>query len=127
MQQPRMIGIVTTAVLETLGDDGKRYKAGDIIYLGKSNINHMKRRHTSTYLKYNDRLTQIIANPDYIGINDEDGSLEYVKIFADHVKLVVRVAGDDRLYARSLYIVYQSRTEYLIKSGRLKPLTKVDK
>jgi len=59
-----------------------------------------------------------------VGINEEDGSLEYVKIFDDHVKLVVRVAGDEKLYVRSMYTVYQSRTEFFIKSGRLKPLTK---
>ena len=126
MQQARMIGIVTSAVLEALGEEGQLYKVGDIIYLGESNVNHLKRRHSTDYLKYGDWLSQIVSEPDYVGINEEDDSLEYVKIFDDHVKLVVRVAGDDRLYVRSLYIVYQSRTEFFIKSGRLKSLTKGD-
>jgi len=76
---------------------------------------------------HSDRLSQIISEPDYVGINEEDESLEYVRIFDDPVKLVVRIAGDDKLYVRSMYTVYQSRTEFFIKSGRLKPLTKVDK
>ena len=126
MQEPRLIGVVSTAVSITLGDEGKHYRAGDMIYLGDSNINHMKRRHSSDYVKYSDRLSQIISEPDYVGINDEDSSLEYIKIFNDHVKLVVRVAGDEKLYVRSLYTVYQSRTEFFVKSGRLKPLTKQD-
>ena len=67
-----------------------------MIYLGENNIKHMKQRHSSAYMKYNNRLSQIISEPDYDGINDYDGSLEYVKIFDDHVKLVVRVAGDEK-------------------------------
>jgi len=77
-------------------------------------------------VKYSDRLSLIISEPDFVGINDEDGSLEYIKILDNHVKLVVRVAGDDKLYVRTMYTVYQSRTEFFLKSGRLKPLTKVE-
>ena len=127
MQEARLVGVVSAAVSRTLGDDGRQYKAGDMIYIGESNVNHIKRRHSSAYSKYGDRLTQIVSEPDYVSINDEDGSLEYVKIFDDHVKLVVRIAGDEKLYVRSMYIVYRSRTEFFIKSGRLKPLTKVGK
>ena len=126
MQEPRLIGVVTTAVSLTLGEGGRQYKAGDIIYLGENNIKHMKRRHSSAYVKYSDKLSQIISEPDFVGINDEDGSLEYIKILDNHVKVVVRVAGDDKLYVRTMYTVYQSRTEFFLKSGRLKPLTKVD-
>ena len=124
MQEPRIVGVVSTAVSKTLGEYGQQYRVGDIIYIGESNVNHMKRRHLSAYNKYGDRLSSIISEPDYVGINEEDDSLEYVKIFDDHVKLVVRVAGDEKLYVRSMYTVYQSRTEFFIKSGRLKPLTK---
>ena len=126
MQEARLVGVVSTAVSKTLGNDGRQYKAGAMIYIGESNLNHMKRRHLSAYNKYGDRLSCIISVPDYVGINEEDGSLEYVKIFDDHVKLVVRVAGDEKLYVRSMYTVYQSRTKFFIKSGRLKPLTKGD-
>ena len=125
MEEPRIIDIISTAVIKTLGED-ERYKAGDMIYLGESNTNHIKRRHSTAYMKYYNKLSQIIANPDYVGINDEDGSLEYVKIFDDNVKIVVRVAGDEKLYIRSMYTVYKSRTEFFVKSGRLKPLTKSD-
>ena len=124
MQEPRLLGVVSTAVSVTIGGKGKQYKAGDMIYLGENNIKHMKHRHSLAYVKYNDRLSLIISEPDYVGINDEDGSLEYVKVFDDHVKLVVRVAGDEKLYVRTMYTIYKSRTEFFIKSGRLKPLTK---
>jgi len=126
MQEAKLVGVISNSVVKTLGDDGKRYKIGDRIYIGDRNINHMKRRHSGDFAKYGDRLSQIISAPDYVGINDEDGSLEYIKIFDDHVKLVVRVAGDEKLYVRTIYTVYQSRTEYFIKTGRLKQLTKVE-
>jgi len=126
MQEAKLVGVVSATVIKTLGEDGQLYNTGDMIYIGESNVNHMKRRHLSAYNKYGNRLSNIISDPDYVGINEEDDSLEYVKIFDDHVKLVVRVAGDEKLYVRSMYTVYQSRTEFFIKSGRLKPLTKDD-
>ena len=122
MNQARVVGTVSAAVLETLGEDGNCYHSGDIIYLGDSNVNHMKKRHLSTWLKYKDKLPDIISTPDYVGISDEDGSLEYVKVFSEHIKLVVRVAGDEKLYVRTMYTVLKSRTDYFIKSGRLKSL-----
>jgi len=83
-------------------------------------------RHLLAYTKYQDRLTQIIAEPDYVGINDDDGSLIYIKLLEDHVKLVIRITGDEKLYIRTMYTVYKSRTVESIKSGKLKPLTKED-
>jgi len=124
MQEPRIIGIVSTEVSIALGESGKQYKIGNMIYLGESNKKHIKNRHKSVYVKYGNRLPQIISKPDYVGINNEDGSLEYVKVFDNHIKVVVRIAGDDKLYVRSMYTVYKSRTEFFVKTGRLKPLTK---
>jgi len=63
MEEPGIIGVISTAVIKTLGEDSG-YKAGDMIYLGESNINHMKRRHAAAYIKYNDKLSQIIAEAE---------------------------------------------------------------
>ena len=82
MQQPRQVGVVSAAVIKTLGDAAFQYHAGDIIYIGDRNLNHIKSQHLSTFLKYHDKISLIISDPDYVGINDEDGSLEYVKVFA---------------------------------------------
>ena len=125
MQKTRLVGFISNAVSKTLGFNGSKYKPGDKIYLGESNERHMKQRHSTTYINYANRLSQIISSPDYVGINDEDGSLIYIKVFDNHVKLVVRIACDEKLYVRTMYTVYQSRTDYLIKSGKLKSLTKV--
>ena len=123
MIDAQVVGTVSKAVLETLGDVGKCYNVGDAIYLGESNINHMIKKHKSIYLKYHDKLPQVISNPDYIGVNDENGSLEYIKIFSEYIKIAVRVAGDNKLYVRTMYQVLKSRTDFLVNSGKLKPLT----
>ena len=127
MSHVRVVGVVSAAVLKALGEDGRNYRAGDEINLGDSNIAHMRKRHLSTYLKYQDKLSQIISSPDYVGINDDDGSLEYVKEFSEYVKLAVRVAGDEKLYIRTMYTVLKSRTEFYVKSGRYKALTDIRK
>jgi len=124
MQKLKLIGMISATVIKTLGESGRHYSSGDRIYLGNRNIKHIKRNHLSVYMKYRNRLPQIISKPDFVGINEDDGSLEYVKMFDDHVKLAVRIAGDERLYIRTMYIVYKSRTEHFVKSGKLKPLTK---
>ena len=124
MRQPRQVGVVSAAVIKTLGKEASHYQAGDIIYIGERNLGHMKSQHISIFLKYHDKLALIISEPDYVGINEDDGSLEYVKIFDEHVKLAIRIAGDNKLYIRTMFTVLESRTDYFIKSGRLKPLTK---
>ena len=105
IQEPRIVGVVSSAVSKALGDDGQQYKAGDMIYIGESNVNHMKRRHFSAYNKYGDRLSNIISEPDYVGINEEDESLEYVKIFDDHVKLLF-VLRETKNYMSVLCILF---------------------
>jgi hypothetical protein len=84
----------------------------------------MKFRHSSDYDKYGNKIPQILKFPDYVRLNDDDGSIEYVKKFGKHVKVAVRIAGDGKYYARSLYIISKSRADYFIKTGQLKRLTK---
>ncbi|MCL2638530.1 MAG: PBECR2 nuclease fold domain-containing protein [Oscillospiraceae bacterium] len=99
--------------------------AGTAIYIGESNIKHMKEQHPGDYKKFYTRLQRIIETPDYVGINKSDNSIEMVKNFGVHVKLAVRIANDGEYYARSLYEVGKSRVENSIKRGQLKPLTNI--
>jgi hypothetical protein len=98
--------------------------AGTAIYIGESNIKHMKEQHKCDFKKFYKRIQKIIEKPDYAGINKSDGSIEMIKTFSVHVKLAVRIANDDKYYARSLYEVGKSRVENSVKRGQLKPLTK---
>ena len=67
----------------------------------------------------------IIANPDYVGINSKDNSIEYVKEYIvdnEYVKVAVRISSGNRLYARSVYVLNRRRVQNFIKKGTLKKL-----
>lgn len=93
------------------------------IFLGDSNINHMKESHPEDFLKYGDYLEEILATPDYVGKNPKDQSIEYVKIFLineqEYVKVAVRVSKSNKLFARSLYVLNNKRVENFIEKGTL--------
>jgi hypothetical protein len=61
---------------------------------------------------------------DYVRLKEDDGSIEYIKSFGNYIKLAVRIAGDGKYYARSLYFIETNRVENLVKKGELKKLTK---
>ena len=71
------IGEINQRVIELLN---LTIKAGTPIYIGESNIAHMLASHPDDYLKYKNNLHEIIENPDYIGLNPNDKSIEYIKV-----------------------------------------------
>lgn len=94
------------------------------IYLGQSNIEHMKLRHPDDYSKYGSDISIIINNADYVGINHKDNSIEYVKEYKvdnEYVKVAVRISTKGaNLYARSLYILNNNRVKNFIAKNTLK-------
>ena len=102
---------------------------GTPIYIGQRNIEHMEREHPVEFERYFERLPQIIASPDYVGINQKDGSIEYIKNFPTYggkfLKLAVRISKDNFLFARSLYEIFERTVRNREKNGTLKPLTQI--
>lgn len=99
------------------------YAPNTPIYLGQSNIDHMKKRHPVDFEKYGANITDIITKPDYVRQNPKDNSIEYVKEFEinnEYVKVAVRVSGSGVLYARSLYVLNRNRVKDFIAKGTLK-------
>ena len=95
----------------------------DTIYMGATNIAHMKSSHPSDFAKYKDEIQNILAYPDYVGQNPNDNSIEYVKNFIignEYVKVAVRLSSGRKYYARSLYVLNRRRAENFIKKGTLK-------
>ena len=95
------------------------------IYIGESNINHIKSSHPSDYSKYGNDISEIISAPDYVGINKSDNSIEYVKeydVVTEFVKIAVRVSKQNVFFVRSLYVLNKSRVHSFIKKGTLKAL-----
>ena len=83
----------------------------------------MRTSHPADIARYGGELVNILANPDYVGQNPSDGSIEYVKEFfsdGEYVKVAVRLSKTDRFYARSLYILNSNRVKNYIAKGTLK-------
>ena len=114
------IGKLSAKVISLLG---LSLQVDQPIYLGPSNIAHMQSRHPADYVKYGQYIPQIIAQPDYVGENPADGSIEYVKEFqinGEFVKVAVRLSNSGQLYARSLYVLNPNRVNNFIQKGTLK-------
>lgn len=119
MQKNRVIGQISSAVEQILNLPVMKDRC---IYIGKSNIDHMMRRHPEDYTKYGDKIGLILSAPDYIGQNPTDNSIEYVKEFRinqEYVKVAVRVSRQGKYYARSLYCLNTRRAENFIEKGTL--------
>lgn len=114
------VGKLSARVCSLLGSS---LPVGQPIYLGPSNIAHMQSRHPADYAKYGQYIPAILAQPDYVGENPKDGSIEYVKDFqinGEYVKVAVRLSGGGALYARSLYVLNPNRVHSFIQKGTLK-------
>ena len=71
-------------------------------------------------------LSNIIANPDYVGKNAKDDSIEFTKeyyINGEYVKVAVRISTHNIYYARSMYVLNPKRVKNFIAKGTLKNLT----
>lgn len=117
------IAVITQEVIDALGLD---CSPSTPIYLGDYNIEHMKESHPADYNKHERHIEEILNNPEYVGINPTDESIEYVREYknenAEYVKVAVRVALSGDYYARSLYSLRPARVESFIKKGTLKDL-----
>lgn len=95
------------------------------IMLGQSNIAHMQSKHAADYAKYGADISNIVNNPDYIGLNASDGSIELVKEYivnGEYVKVAVRISASGTYFARSLYVLNNNRVKNFIAKGTLKPV-----
>jgi uncharacterized protein (UPF0254 family) len=115
------LGEFTAEVIEKLNLD---ITIGSGIYIGTSNILHMSRKHPYEFDNFFDKIPLIISSADYVRRRNNDGTIEYIKLFGKHLKLAIRIAGDGEYYTRSLYFVETNRIENLLKKGELKRLTK---
>lgn len=93
------------------------------IYIGETNRNHMKNSHLSEYNSYCNDISDIIKNPDYVGINPNDLSLEYYKDFGGttiHIKIAVRPTGNNIYFVKTMYEIKPSKFSNYLNSGRIK-------
>ena len=121
-----VIGYFSQSVLNVLNLDN--IKADTPIYIGETNIEHMKNRHPYEFDKYFPDIREIITAPDYVGINPKDNSICFVreyKISFEYVRVAVRVTTSGTYYAKSLHSLSTYNAERYIERGTLKKLDKI--
>lgn len=114
------VGIITKDVISCLN---LSCSEGTGIYIGKTNKEHIKRKHPYAYQKYFNDIGKIISHPDYVCISPKDGSIEYVKQYKienEYVKVAVRATNNSVYFIRSLYILNNNRVDNFINKGTLK-------
>lgn len=96
------------------------------IYIGKSNVEHIKNRHPYEYDKYFCKIGEILSRPDYVGRNPSDESVTFVKLYqvdGEYIRVAVRVTTKGIAYAKTLHLLSTSNAERYIEKGTLKALT----
>lgn len=100
------------------------------IKFGYDRIEHC-RQHINDFKSiksFNNSMThipEIINNPDYIGFNVNNNSIEYIKKIDDLTLVAVRLKQKDDLFLRSVYPITESKLQNGIRLGRIKEIKRV--
>ena len=95
------------------------------VYIGASNIEHIKNRHPYEFDKYYQDISRIINNPDYVGLNPKDNSILMVKLFQidnEYIRVAVKVTSKNICYAKTLHLLSSCNAERYLEKGTLKKL-----
>ncbi|MCI9097847.1 MAG: transposase [Lachnospiraceae bacterium] len=117
-----IIGYISRSVIKTLN---LQMKPGAPVYIGYSNISHIKSRHPYEYDRYYKDIGKIINSPDYVGINPRDNSLLFVKLYKIHeeyIRVAVRITSGGKCFAKTLHSLSTCNAERYLEKGTLKKL-----
>ena len=120
----KQIGYFSQEVIDLLNLD---ICAGTPIYIGDSNIEHIKRRHPYEFDQYFPCIEEILSEPDYVGQNPKDQSIAYVKLYqlgSEYIRVAVRITPKGVAFAKSLHLLSTYNAERYIERGTLKKLDK---
>ena len=120
MQKNIVLGTLPIKIIKLLS---LPFPVGTEIWLSPGNIEHMTAKHPGAYEIYGKEIPLIISSPEYVGINSQNGSIEFIRqnpLNGDYVKIAVRQSGNDILFARSIYVLNSRRAAKFIKIGQLK-------
>lgn len=118
----KTIGCITQQIIDILNLD---IKPNTPIYLGETNIEHIKNRHPYEYEKYFGDIENIISSPDYVGLNPKDKSLLYVKLFevnGEFIRVAIKITSSGKCFAKTLHLLSTCNAERYIEKGTLKRL-----
>lgn len=111
------IGEVSQQVIDLLG---LAITPGTEIYFGETNREHMQRNHPEDYKQYGHRLKEILEQPDYVSLHPGNGSIQYIKELDDRVMVAVRISENGLLFARTLFVMSESKWNSYTRKGYIK-------
>lgn len=97
-----IVGYISQSVIETLGLE---LKPNTPVFIGESNIEHIKSRHPYEYDVYYKDISTIINSPDYVGLN-----------------LAAKITAGGKCFAKTLHSLSTCNAERYIEKGTLKRL-----
>lgn len=116
----KVIGKYTDAFNQVLGVD---YPVGSICY-SKGLEAHIKKQNHYNVLKYLQRIHEMIAQPDYIGVNPHEygcDTIEVVKHFDEYVMIGLKWdKNQEYYYVTTMYTLQPSKVKRRCHSGRLR-------
>jgi len=89
-----------------------------VIYKSKGLLTHLLKRKHFIAIKYIDYLPEIINQPDYVGIYNQN--IEMVKCLGDNIFVSIKIdAKKSKYYISTVFDVKESKISSYVASGRL--------
>ena len=99
----------------------------DIVKVNIENLRkHLEKRNHDNMIKYLSRISELLENPTYIGINprEKGGSIEYVIQLDENVLIGIKLDyKNEYFYIATMHEISELKLNQRIKNGRLKSLT----
>lgn len=95
------------------------------IYRSKGFPTHLIKQKHFNCLKHIDDISDIINNPDYIGVNpNEHGdTIELIKIFNKNILVGIKLdTNENYLYVSTMHDIKESKINKRLHNGRIKKL-----
>lgn len=127
MTARKQIGTFSSEVIQLLK---LNISPGTPIYIGESNIEHIKKRHPYEYENYFCDIEDILKNPDYVGQNPHDLSILFVRLYkmnGEYIRVAVKITSHGNFYTKTLHLLSSCNAERYIERGTLKKLDKPEK
>lgn len=99
----------------------------DIVKVNMENLKkHLEKRNHDNMIKYLSRISELLENPTYIGINprEKGRSIEYVIQLDENVLIGIKLDyKNEYFYIATMHELSELKLNQRIKNGRLKSLT----
>ncbi len=116
------VGYISKPIIDLLNLD---MKPNTPVYIGETNIEHIKNRHPYEYDTYLSDIGLIINSPDYVGLNPKDASILFVKLYeiqGEYIRVAAKVTSSGKCFAKTLHLLSTCNAERYIEKGTLKKL-----